>query len=180
VSRILLLAGACWLLFGCSDDEPAAPPPPVPSGETGILAYSWSIQGQKVAADCAAVGAVAFQSIVVDRGYIIDGVRVPCTDFETRLQLYTGAFLSRGSLVETDGFPATGRISEDIFVIEQGKVTTLVIDFPDSAQPMDPASADAGSPELGDDAGTTSDVDIGGDVGSVTPEPDAGTDAGLP
>jgi hypothetical protein len=152
---------------GCSDDRdspyPSSPPPP-PSLD-GTLEYSWTINGRQVAGDCAEAGAVSFESVIVDHGFVIDGERVPCEDFELSVPIYAGDFLSRSALTDVNRVPALRRIVEDTFDIQDGKVTTLVIDFPSPPLPMDP-EPDAGAPALADAGEPPSDgVDAGVDGG---------------
>jgi hypothetical protein len=141
--------------------------PTQPSGPAGTLEYHWSINGRQEAEDCVDVGAVLFESVVIDRGFVVDGVTVPCEEFEARLSLYQDDFLARSALTDARGYPALGRIIEDIFLIDASQVTTLVMDFPSAALPTQPA-ADAGTPpaEPAADAGAPDLVDAGADAGS--------------
>jgi hypothetical protein len=157
-------------MIACSerDDDwgyvPVVPPP----AATGTLEYRWSINGRHQAEDCDTVGAVLFESLVADEGFLIDRVSAPCEDFEASLPLYPDDFRARSALTDASGLLAVGRVTEDVFLIEDGKVTTLVMDFLNAAVPMDPA-ADAGVPDVADAAVPE----------PVVPEPaDAGTDAG--
>jgi hypothetical protein len=164
MSRALLLAAcSCWMLVACSeDDERRWPlPPPEEPGPTGTLEYRWSIDGRQEAQDCEDVGALLFESVVIDQGFIVDGVSVPCEDFVASLPLYRDDFRSRSSLTDSRGYPALGRIIEDLFLINVGEVTTLVLDFPRSGPSSEP------------DAGVTGSTDAG-TVAPNTPTPDAG------
>jgi hypothetical protein len=169
VSRALLFAGCCSLTvsLACSDehDERFRPGPPLSPDRLGSVEFRWSIDGEEDPAACTASGAATFQALIADGGYIVESIAVPCEDFEATLPLFVDDFRSRSSLVSVDGYPVLGRIVEDLFVIERGKVTRLVIDFP--SRPI-PVSQDAGVPGL----------DAGGLLPGAT---DAGAlDAGTP
>jgi hypothetical protein len=168
---------------GCSDntDDGYYPPPALPP-LAGTLEYHWSLNGRQVPEDCAASSAISFESVIVDRGFVIDTVQAPCEDFEASVPLYAGDFLSRAALTDVNGFTALRRIVEDIFDIEDGKVTTLRIDFPSRAVPMNP-EADAGVPDTTDtpDAGLPGAPDLPGQPDAGDPsQADAGVDAGAP
>ncbi len=173
--RALVFTYSCYLLAAaaCSDEDDRFreyPPPPAP--RLGSLEFSWSIDGERDPAACAAAGATTFQSLIVDGGFVVDDIRVPCEDFEASLRLYTDDFRARSALVNVDGYPALRRIVDDLFVIGEGQVTRLVIDFP---SPPVPSSPDAGAPPVpAPDAGG---IDVIPDTGA----PDAGApDAGAP
>jgi hypothetical protein len=175
VSRVLLFAAcSCWLV-ACSrdaDNNYQYVPPVQPSGPTGTLEYHWSINGRQVAEDCDAVGAVLFESLVADDGFLVEDVNAPCDDFEATLPLYVDDFVARSAMTTASGTLALGRIVQDVFVIEEAKVTTLVMDFPSAAVPMEPM-ADAGPPLPTVPTETTPDAGA--------PQPvDAGVDGGLP
>jgi hypothetical protein len=167
------------MLVACSeDDNEGFYGPSRPVALDGLLQYRWSINGRQVADDCADVGAVLFESVVLDEGYVVDGVTVACEDFEATLPLYRDDFLARSAITDVNGRPAVGRVIENLFEIDSDKVTTLVLDFPSAALPMDPGTevpgADAGVvvPPAVPDAGTPDEP---------TPAPvDAGADAAAP
>lgn len=189
VSRLTSFSSACLvavLLGACSEDDDWGRPRPPPGGgpaATGTLIFDWSIEGAKDVEACDEAGAVSFQAIIVDEGFVIGDVSAPCEDFETSVELYVDDFLSRASLLDADGVPALGRIIEDLFTIGDGQVTRILMDFPSAAVPMDPVP-DAGAPEPGEpDAGPSepSEPDAGPPVEGTPPEatPDAGVvDAG--
>jgi hypothetical protein len=189
VSRFLVsCAGLVSLLLAvsCDDDDdfgPGGPSEPRPSSATGTLVFDWSIQGRQDAEACVEVGAVSFDAIIVDEGWVIRDVSFPCEDFEASIELYVDDFLARSSLLDEEKAPAVGRIIEDLFVIEEGRVTHLVTDFPTAPVPMDPES-DAGVPGSGDGGPSASpdaappDEEAPPDAG---PPPEDGTpDAGAP
>jgi hypothetical protein len=168
VSRALLLA-CCSLTvsLACNDDhdERFRPYPPPSPDRLGTVEFLWSIDGEQDPAACAAAEAATFQSLIADGGYIVESIAAPCEDFEATLPLFIDDFRARSSLVSVTGYPVLGRIVEDLFVIERGQVTRLVIDFPRRALPVPqdagaPAAPDAGGlpPEAVDaglaDAGT--------------------------
>ena len=161
MSRFLLSrAGLASVLLavGCSDDEFDYPGPSGPVGPpsaTGTLVFDWSIEGRQDADACVEVGAVSFDAIIVDEGFVIRDLSVPCEDFETSVELYVDDFLARSSLLDEDKRPAVGRIIEDLFVIEEGRVTHLVMDYLGAPVPMDPAP-DAGVPAPADGGATVS------------------------
>lgn len=182
VSR-LLLTGACSLfalLCACSEDDGFDPqrPPPTTQRPTGTLVFDWSIEGRKDADACDEVGALTFEAIVVDEGFVIGDVSAPCEDFETSVELYADDFLTRSSLLDVEGVPALRRIIEDIFVIAEDKVTRLVMDFPSAAEPMDPVP-DAGVPLPEPDAGPATTPDAAPPEEETPPVGD-GLDAGVP
>jgi hypothetical protein len=167
VSRFLLSsAGLVCLLVavGCTDDNDFDPRagavPSGPPSAKGTLVFDWSIEGRQDADACVEVGATTFDAIIVDEGYVISELTVPCEDFAASIDLYVDDFLARSSLLDDRRFPALGRVIEDLFIIEEGRVTQLVMDFPSTPVPRDPA-ADAGAPPPGS-----------GDAGSVA-SPDA-------
>ena len=190
VSRLTSFSSACLvavLLGACSEDDDWGPPRPPPGGQpsaTGTLIFDWSIEGAKDVEACDEAGAVSFEAIIVDEGFVIGDVSAPCEDFETSVELYVDDFLSRASLLDADGVPALGRIIEDLFTIGDGQVTRILMDFPSAAVPMDPMP-DAGPPEPSEpDAGPSepSEPDASAPVEETPPEatPDAGVvDAGL-
>jgi hypothetical protein len=138
---------------GCSEaEERHSPGNMLPPRTLGTLEYRWTINGEQDPAACAAAGATTFQSLLADGGYIVESTSAPCERFEASLPLYTDDFRARSALVNADGFPVLRRIVEDLFVIEEGRVTRLVIDFPSPSSPFLP---DAGvlPPESAPDAG---------------------------
>jgi hypothetical protein len=168
---------------GCTDDDFDPPRPPGQPASTGELVFDWSIQGRQDAEACVEVGAISFDAIIVDEGFVVRDLSVPCEDFEASVSLYVDDFLARSSLLDDRSVPAVGRIVEDLFVIEEGRVTHLVIDFPAAPVPMDPA-ADAGVPAPGSgDGGSSVSPDAAAPDEPTPPDgegpPDAGTlDAG--
>jgi hypothetical protein len=178
VSRLLLSSAglaSVLLAVGCSDDEFGSQGPSGPSGPpaaTGTLVFDWSIEGRQDAEACVEVGAVSFDAIIVDEGFVIRDLSVPCEDFEARVELYVDDFLARSSLLDEQQRPAVGRIIEDLFVIEEGRVTHLVMDYLGAPVPMDPVP-DAGAPVPGGDAGSTVPPD-------AAPPADETPDAGPP
>jgi hypothetical protein len=173
VSRALLFTACSFCaLVACSDDDDEPRPlQPAPPRATGTLEYHWSINGQQVAENCEDVGALLFESVVFDEGFVVDGVSAPCEDFQLSLPLYRDDFLTRSSLTDARGYPALRRVIEDIVVIAEDEVTTLFLDFPSAALAAEPPP----------DAGAPSSVDAG-----LMPEPpdpgdgvaDAGADGG--
>jgi hypothetical protein len=152
---------------GCSDDDDFGappPPPPGPGSAVGTLVFDWSIQGRQDADVCVEVGAISFDAIIVDEGFVVGDVSAPCEDFEASVDLYVDDFLARSTLLDDRRLPALGRIIDDFFLIDEGLETRLILDFPGTAVPMEPAP-DAGLPDAGP-----------GDVGS----PDASPDEPLP
>jgi hypothetical protein len=156
---------------GCSDDDDDYPtqPPPGSGSATGTLVFDWSIEGRQDADACVEAGAVSFDAIIVDEGFVIRSLSVPCEDFEASVELYVDDFLARSSLLAESRRPALGRIIEDLFLIDEGKETRLILDFPIAAVPMEPMDPvpDAGAP-ASPDAGPVVSPDAG-------PPPDAGT-----
>jgi len=186
VSRFLLsTAGLASLLlaFGCSDDEFGSGQPSGPSGPplaTGTLVFDWSIEGRQDAEACVEAGATTFDAIVIDEGFLIRDLSVPCEDFEASVDLYVDDFLARSSLLDERHTPALGRIIEDLFLIEEGRVTHLVMDFPLLAVPMDPVP-DGGGPLPGvGDAGPTALPDAAAPDAGVLPPDDGRPDGGAP
>jgi hypothetical protein len=185
VSRFLLsTAGLVSLLLavGCDDDEfgpygPSGPGGPVVPAVTGTLVFDWSIDGRQDAEVCVEVGAATFDAIIVDEGWVVRDLTAPCEDFVASIELYVDDFLARSSLLDERTVPAVGRIIEDLFVIEEGLVTHLVMDFPLAAVPMEP-TPDAGAPLPGvSDAGPIATPDAA--PAEEEPPPDDGTpDAG--
>jgi hypothetical protein len=167
------------MLVACSEDDDDGFYGPSRQVELdGVLQYRWSINGRQVAEDCVDVGAVLFESVVLDEGYVVDGVNVLCEDFSATLPLYGDDFMARSALTDVNGFPAVGRVIDTFFDIESDKVTTLVLDYPSVAVPMEPGAA-----EPGPDAGGTPPASMP-DAGTfVEPPPvpvDAGPDAAAP
>jgi hypothetical protein len=185
VSRFLLSrAGLVSVLLavGCSDDEFGSGGPSGPSrppSAIGTLVFDWSIEGRQDADACVEVGAVSFDAIIVDEGFVIRDLSVPCEDFEASVELYVDDFLARSSLLDEQKRPAVGRIIEDLFVIEEGRVTHLVMDYLGAPVPMDP-EPDAGVPGSGD--GGPSVPPDAAPPDEETPPPDAGppTEDGTP
>lgn len=179
MSRFLLSSAglvSVLLALGCDDDEFGSAGPSGPSGPpaaTGTLVFDWSIEGRQDAEACVEVGAVSFDAIIVDEGFVVRDLSVPCEDFEARVELYTDDFLARSSLLDEEQRPAVGRIIEDLFVIEEGRVTHLVMDYQGAPVPMDPVP-DAGTPVPGVDGGFTVSPDAG------APDEDTPPDAGPP
>jgi hypothetical protein len=181
VSRLLLSSAGlvCALVaVGCSDDEFDPPRPPGEPSSAGELVFDWSIQGRQDAEACVEVGAISFDAIIVDEGFVVRDLSVPCEDFEARVDLYVDDFLARSSLLDDRSVPAVGRIIEDLFVIEEGRVTHLVIDFPAAPVPMDPAP-DAGAPLPGSgDGGASVSPDAAPPDEETPPDGEAPPDAG--
>jgi hypothetical protein len=180
VSRLLLsLAGlGCALVVGCSEDEFDPPRPPGEPSSAGELVFDWSIQGRQDAEACVEVGAISFDAIIVDEGFVVRDLSVPCEDFEARVDLYADDFLARSSLLDDRSVPAVGRIVEDLFVIEEGRVTHLVIDFPAAPVPMDPVP-DAGVPgPVSGDGGPSVSPDAAPPDEETPPDGEAPPDAG--
>jgi hypothetical protein len=179
VSRFLLSSAglvSVLLALGCNDDEFGPIGPSGPSGPpaaTGTLVFDWSIEGRQDAEACVEVGAVSFDAIIVDEGFVVRDLSVPCEDFEARVELYTDDFLARSSLLDEEQRPAVGRIIEDLFVIEEGRVTHLVMDYLGAPVPMDPVP-DAGAPVPGVDGGSTVSPD------AAAPDEETPPDAGPP
>jgi len=152
VSSSLLVLGAC----AEDDDDHYRGYPPPPPDTTGTLEFQWSIGGERDPAACASAGALTFQSLIADGGYVVDDIVADCESFEASMPLYTDDFRARSALVNNNGFPVLRRIVEDLFVIEEGRVTRLVIDFPLPPVPLSPdaggmppvSEADAGAPPV--------------------------------
>lgn len=183
MSRFLLSSAALVSLLlnvGCDDDEfgpygPSGPPGPGAPVASGTLVFDWSIEGRQDPEACVEFGAVTFDAIIVDEGWVIRNLTLPCEDFEARVELYVDDFLTRSSLLDETGAPALGRIIEDLFVIEEDRVTHLVIDFPAAATPMDP-TPDAGVPPPGAaDGGPTEEPPPDEEPPLDGETPDAGT-----
>lgn len=186
MSRFLLsIAGLASLLLavGCDDDEfrsdgPSGPPGP--PAATGTLVFDWSIDGRQDAEACVEIGAVSFDAIIVDEGWVVRDVSVPCEDFGASVELYVDDFLARSSLLDERRVPAVGRIIEDLFVIEEARLTHLVMDFPIAPVPMDPVP-DAGAPVPDvDDAGPSVEADAAPPDDGQPPPDDGTPDAGAP
>lgn len=130
--------------LGCSDER-AEPSQryPAPPQRLGLLELSWSIDGEQDPAACAGAGAATFQSLIADGGFIVESIAAPCDTFEVSIPLFRDDFRARSALVSVDGFPVLRRIVEDLFLIEDGRVTRIVIDFPTPGAPVSP---DAGAP----------------------------------
>ncbi|HTV17527.1 MAG TPA: hypothetical protein VMG12_02620, partial [Polyangiaceae bacterium] len=109
-----LLAVAC----DESDDDwrGGGGPPSLPE-PVGTLVFDWSIEGRQDADACVEAEAATFDAIIVDQGYVVASISVPCEDFEASVGLYEDDFLARSSLLDASGRPALGRIFEDLFVI---------------------------------------------------------------
>jgi hypothetical protein len=163
--------------LACSDEpNPISySPVPVPApGTAGTLEYDWTINGRQVGSDCEALGAVLFEAIIADQGYRVGRLSVPCEDFHASVGLYADDFVSRSALTDVSGNLAVGRIVEDRFLIADGLVTTLVVDFTNAAVPMQPV------PDAGVAPSPDAEVPEVPEVPPPATEPDAGTDAGLP
>jgi hypothetical protein len=111
---------------------------------------------------------------------VVRDVSVPCEDFEATFELYVDDFLARSSLLDERKVPAVGRIIEDLFVIEEARVTHLVMDFPSAAVPTDPVP-DAGAPvPASGDAGPGVEPDAAPPDDGEPPPDDGTPDAGAP
>lgn len=158
VAKVLLLSSCLFVLGACSEDDDehlGMYPPPTPD-TMGTLEFQWSIGGERDPAACAAAGALSFQSLIADGGFVVQDIAAACESFEASMPLYTDDFRARSALVNGNGYPVLRRIVEDLFVIEEGRVTRLVIDFPLPPLPMTPDAGgalpvpevDAGIPPL--------------------------------
>jgi hypothetical protein len=105
------------------------------------------------------VGATAFEIAIFDEGFFVTEVEAPCDVFTTSLQLYVDDYVARTTLVDAFNDLATGRLVTDFFVIREGEVTRLSIDFPSRSAV---AAPDAGNIAPAPDAGV------------IPPAPDAG------
>jgi hypothetical protein len=159
-------------LAGCSEDDNQFYGPSRPVELDGVLQYRWSINGRQDADDCADVGAVLFESLVLDEGFVVDGVNVPCEDFEATMPLYRDDFMARSAITDVNGFPAVGRVIDTFFRIDSDKVTTLFLDYPSLALPMEPGSGEPG------DAGVVMPPTAMPDAGTPDEPPPAPVDAG--
>jgi hypothetical protein len=165
----ILLTSVCFALLasGCSDDDDHDEGRPLPPIGTGTLQFSWTIDGLSDLAACEAVAATAFEIQVFDEGYFVNGAQAPCDAFETSVELYVDDYVSRVTLVDVDGYAVTRRVVEDYFLIEEGQVTRLAVDFPTGAPGAEP------------DAGVVPPADAGVVVPTPTePDPTSGADAG--
>lgn len=127
---------------------------------TGTLEMSWSIEGRQDAAACEEVGAIAFDTVLYDQGFAIGRWRAPCADFERSIDLFVDDFVTRSTLIDVNESAVLRRVVEDRFVILEGQVTQVVIDFPLPGSPMPPSpdagaapASDAGAPAIEADAG---------------------------
>jgi hypothetical protein len=171
-SRSPIYALCCTLaITACGEDDPVdAPQEPGPPPPAATLAINWSIDGTRDPALCEAVGANSFEATISAHGFFVTQIDVPCTDFQTRLNLWLDTFVVQSTLVNAQFVSATRRIVRDLVNLSATEATVLSVDFPSMqtmlAQPdagagTDPAStdntaddtADAAVPPL--DAGTT-------------------------
>lgn len=171
---ILLTSLCCALLAsGCADDDGYDERRPLPPPGTGTLQFNWTIGGASDLAACEAVEATAFEIQVFDQGFFVTGAQAPCDEFETTVELYVDDYVSRVTLVDAEGYAVTRRVVEDYFLIEEGQVTRLAVDFPTgSAGPGPDGDAGVVPPA---DAGITEPAPT-----DPTSEADAGADAGVP
>jgi hypothetical protein len=135
----LLCVASCAVIFaaGCDDDDDFDAPPVGPPA-SGTLSLSWSIDGRQDAAACEEIGAVAFWTAVVDQGFVVEDLRVPCDEFRASLVLYADDFLVRSTLLDDAGLQVVRRVVEDTVVIEGDQGVELSIDFPGVALPPTP------------------------------------------
>ncbi len=164
----LFSACLCFILaLACSDEHDGydrGVRPPTSPAASGTLELSWSIEGRQDAAICQEVAAVAFETVLYDQGFGLGRWRAPCADFETSVDIYVDDFVARSTLVDINGARVGRRTVEDSFVIAEGQVTRLVMDFPLASSPMPPDDTpdggatpvtDAGAPPASDaDAAT--------------------------
>jgi hypothetical protein len=62
---------------GCSDDDER------PDTDSGTVLFTWTIdQGATTEAQCAALGAVRFRALLLNRGALVDSFEGPCRDSE--------------------------------------------------------------------------------------------------
>lgn len=172
---ILLTSVCCALLVtGCSDDhDDDDQRGSLPPRGTGTLQFNWTIGGESALAACEAVEATAFEIQVFDQGFFVTGAQAPCDEFETTVELYVDDYVSRVTLVDAEGYAVTRRVVEDYFLIEEGLVTRLAVDFPTGSAGPRPDGDAGGVPPA--DAGITEPAPT-----DPTSEADAGADAGVP
>jgi len=157
---ILFSTLCCLVAAGCSEDDDDWIPPssPRPSA-VGNVEFSWTIDGRSDAAACELVAATAFEVVIFDEGFFVTEVEAPCDVFQTNLELYVDDYVARTTLVDGFNDLATGRLVTDFFVIREGEVTRLSVDFPSGSAVATP---DAGNIAPAPDAGV------------IPPVPDAG------
>lgn len=181
-----LALGALLLTGGCNDDDRRRPrigsdePPPV-----GAVELTWSIDGSQDPASCEAIGATAFEALISDQGYVVRGLEVPCSSFNTATELYVDDFVVRTRLIDERDLSVSRRVVLDRFLVLEGQLTTIHIDFPSERVAQPGGGADAGAGPR--DAGTGEDpiFDAGMPNEEEPVEPDAGVaadagDAGAP
>lgn len=172
IQKIMLPAAVLLLFAACSDDR--RDEDRVPTRPFGTLELRWSIDGETDPAACEALDATAFEVIVFDEGYFVTEREVPCSEFEASIELFVDDYVARSTLVDQYDFPVTRRIVEDFFLIEDGEVTRLAIDF---ASDTAGGEADAGVTPVPDAGPEPSSLDAGPDE----PVPaDAGDAAAAP
>jgi hypothetical protein len=160
-----LIFAALLDLSGCSDDGDDGGGGPRPEAPRGMLDLAWSIDGQRDAALCDEIEAVAFHMDVFDQGFFVGFIEVPCADFVASDELRTDDYVGRSTLIDSDGFAVSSRVIEDYFYIAEGQVTGLAMDFPSAGGLPMSQMGDAGVPPA--DAGADAEGDAGSDAGDA-------------
>lgn len=100
---------------GCMGDET-----PIISRDTGYLRVTWTIANEQTAELCNAYGASGAKILIVDpENVFVTEVKVPCTKFDTNVELLPDAYRASIVLVGEDDRPVSNRIDLGAFVMRE-------------------------------------------------------------
>jgi hypothetical protein len=128
IRRYLVHAAACAasvLLFGCAGEEPATA-----ERDTGHFTVNWTISNQRAANYCVAYDATgALIDIRNDKEEFVARIRVPCTQFESSIELPVDNYHASIVLVKEDDKEVGNKIDLGTFKVGAGDDVTREATF---------------------------------------------------
>ena len=99
--------------------------------DAGVVHQTFTINGAADPASCGRVDATQIRSVALDPFGVIRGTSfVPCTSFESSLQLNPGTYSVAATFLGADGRAVSRTLTRDGVTVVEGETTTYTVDFP--------------------------------------------------